>query len=365
MGSSPVSYRLKRFSSSADPDFAAALLLYVRGIAGPIRTDSNQITFWLDTPAKGFRGLFYAFGFYVNEQLVAFAEACYFTHTELLIFDYIVIEESYRRNNIFFEFADQLRQYFESAHPNYRYVVAEVGYGPGEQFPSRNSQLITRLLKLQGFRIAKAPYFQPRLVLADAETEMRADLLLFTDDPVDRIQRDTYVRIVRTIYFDYYLPWMQATTDTGVAYRRHLDELLARVEAGLSRSHAIQLNGHNVVLQLPRGKSTPSLHRAISFPLQALCIIVILTAALLVLKSLFHLSDSSFTFVYFLALLSFMATAGVVSKDARVMFGQLAVLFKYVFYRREDNSKPSAIGKAKRGKRGLASPQTPPDEADQ
>ncbi len=250
MHSTRTSYRLKRFESATDPDFAAAILVYVRNTAGPIRTESNQITSWLESPPSDFKGVFYVFGFYLNEQLVAFAEASYFPHEELLMFDYLVIEESVRRNNIFFEFTDHLRQYFEVAHPEYRYVVAEVGYGPGEQFPSRTSQLIARLLKLQGFRVLKASYFQPRLVWNDAETEMGADLLVFTDEPTGRTQRETYLRIVRAIYFDYYLPWMDTHTRYGPAYKKHLDELFERVERGLGRKTVIELNGHNVVLSV-------------------------------------------------------------------------------------------------------------------
>ncbi len=360
-----TSYRLKRFESATDPDFAAAILVYVRNTAGSIRTESNQITSWLEAPPSGFKGVFYVFGFYLNEQLVAFAEASYFSHAELLMFDYLVIEESVRRNNIFFEFTDHLRQYFEIAHPEYRYVVAEVGYGPGEQFPSRTSQLIARLLKLQGFRVVKAPYFQPRLVWSDAETEMRADLLIFTDEPVDRIQRETYLRIVKAIYFDYYLPWMDTHTLHGPVYKKYLEQLFERIDRNTGRNRIIELNGHNVVLQPAGAKTSPRTARMIRFPIQALAVVVVLSTAMLILRHSFSLSDTSLAFVFCLAMLSYMATAGVVSKEARDMFERLASHLKEVFYRTGGGLKPSVKAKAVPGKRHRALPQKLPVQDDE
>ena len=72
---------------------------------------------------------------------MGYAEAAYFPTERLLIFDYLVIDEIYRRNNVFFEFVDHLKRFFEDAHPNYRYAVVEVGYGVGQKHPSQESCL--------------------------------------------------------------------------------------------------------------------------------------------------------------------------------------------------------------------------------
>lgn len=211
MSSIRSSYRLKRFLSTTDTDFAAALMLYVRNTPHAIRTNSNEISSWLDHPPSTFGGTFYVFGFYRDRKLIGYSEASYFPAEELLVFDYIAIDEGKRGNHVFFEFVDHLRRYLEGLHPEYRYAIAEVAHGFGDQQPSQDSRLLTRLLKLQGFRVIRAPYFQPRLAVNDVESEMPADLLILSTSSSDRIQVDTYLRIVRTVYFEYYLPWYTGT----------------------------------------------------------------------------------------------------------------------------------------------------------
>ena len=81
--SSGSSYRLKRFQSSRDPEFAAALMVYVRNTQPQIRTETNEITYWLDHFAARFGNDFYVFGFYLDEEVVGFAEAAYFREEQL------------------------------------------------------------------------------------------------------------------------------------------------------------------------------------------------------------------------------------------------------------------------------------------
>ena len=60
---------------------------------------------------------------------------------------------------------------------------------------------MTRLFKMQGFRVIRAPYRQPRLVLEDAESEMCADLLIYSTNSLERLRTDTYLSIVHAIYY--------------------------------------------------------------------------------------------------------------------------------------------------------------------
>jgi hypothetical protein len=336
---------LKRFLTSTDPGFADALLLYVRNTAPAIRTDTNEITFWLDNCPKSFAGQFYVFGFYLGRQLVGYAEAAYFPGEFLFALDYVVIDEAFRRNNIFFEFVDHLRRFLERTHPEYRYAVAEVTYGPGEEHPSSSSQLLSRLLKIQGFRVVRAPYYQPRLTRNDAESEMAADLLLLSQDSLERLQKETYLSIVRTLYYSYYLPWSDIVPGASKEYRRHLDRLFSRINLELGKKRIVLLNGHSVTLHAPSTELGVNPHRrTIAFSAQALGVIVAVTASMVVLRATFSLSNNSFVTVYALALFSFMAVAAVVSKEARAVFLDLIGLTKFLSGKRASNSMPTVIG---------------------
>jgi len=345
------SYRLKRFASSDDPAFAEALLLYVRNTPAAERTESNEIAFWLEQFGKGHDCVFYVFGFYRDEQLVGFAEVSYFSAEHLLVFDYLVLDAEQRRNNVFYEFVDHLRRYLEGAHPEYRYAVAEVCYGPNEQNPWPQARLIVRLLKLQGFHVVHAPYFQPRLLLDDPESEMRADLLIYSATGMEKLRVETYLTIVRAIYFKYYLPWNCGILEDAKAYERHLKEVYAKIEMSLKEKQTIVVNGHKLLLDSPEKKPQMRMHRVLAFTTQSLTVIVLLTVAMLGLRKAFRLSDSSFASVYVLAVCSFIALAGIVSKQARTIFSEVLAFAKHIWPKRAPTMDNKRVNSGAAGRR--------------
>lgn len=327
----PVSsYRLKQFQSARDPELAAALLLYVRNTSPPIRTDSNEIAYWLENFATSFGDEFYVFGFFRDNELVGYAQGAYFHAERLLVLDYLVIEEAQRKNNVFFEFVDHLKRFLETAHPEYRYAIVEVCYGPGQKYPSQESCLLTRLLKIQGFRVIRAKYYQPRLMLDDPESEMRADLLVYSTSDLESIHSETYLSIVHTIYYKYYLPWQSITKDSPDEYKKHLDLLYSGIKSDIGKKTSIVVNGHKAILSAPERKPAMTFHPVTVFSLQALGVIVLLAAVMVGLKFAFNLSDGSLVLIFSLALASFLAVASILSKNARAVFAQLVMLAKHI-----------------------------------
>jgi hypothetical protein len=361
MATSGASYKFKHFQSSRDPDFASALLVYVRNTSAAIRTDTNEIAYWLDRFTEQFGHPFYVFGFYRDDELIGFAEGAYFADERLVVLDYLVIDEANRQNNVFFEFVDQLKRFLEAAHLEYRYAVVEACYGPGLEYPSPETCLLTRLLKLQGFRVIRAPYYQPRLLLDDAESGMQGDLLIYSTTNLDRIHTETYLTIVRCIYYKYYLPWQSITKDPQEAYKKHLDSLYTKIQTELGKKREILVNGHKKILAPPARRPVMTLHKVTSFAIQALIVVILLTAAMLGLKFTFHLSNGSFAAIYGLAVASFIALAGIVSKNARAVFAELASLAKHVLRKGgttiplpsgDETDLPTAMRKTGRRKTG-------------
>jgi hypothetical protein len=345
MASSTSSYSLKRFQNSRDPDFASALLIYVRNTPANIRTDSNEIVYWIDNFSAKFKDDFYVFGFYRNHQLVGYAQAVYFREEQLIVLDYIAIDEAYRGNNVFYEFVDHIRRYLEDAHPEYRYGVTEVIYGYGQQYPSQASRLTIRLLKLQGFKVIRAPYYQPRLTLGDAESETQGDLLIYSTSSLDRIRTETYLSIIHTIYYKHYLRWKNVIPDPKHNYKKHLDGLYSKIKSAVGKKQIILVNGHKAVLPTPRRKPVMTIHRIVNFSMQALLVIILLTTAMLGLKAAFNLSNTSFAVIFVLAISSFMAVAGIVSKEARMIFAEFVSLAKFFSRKKISELKPTELDK--------------------
>ena len=325
------SYKLKLFDNAHDPQFAEALLLYVRNTSPPERTETNEIAFWLEKSRQNQDWRFYVFGFYRDDLLVGFAEAGYFPEERLLVFDYLVLDAEQRRNNVFYEFVDHVKRYLEGVHPEYRYTVAEVAYGPNEEYPSPHACLMTRLLKLQGFRLVHALYLQPRLLLNDPESEMRANLLIYSTGDIETLRVETYLSIVRTIYFKYYLPWNCGIGEAAQAYEEHLKELYTRIAESLSGKHTIPVNGHKLVFNAAQRPTEQRLHRVVRFTIQALVAVVLLTVVLLSLRYAFKLTDASFALIYALAVCSFLAMAAIVSKEARLVLSELLTFVRHLW----------------------------------
>jgi hypothetical protein len=343
MSSSTSSYRLKRFLTSKDPDFASALLIYVRYTPPSIRSDSREIAYWLDHFANSFGDYLYIFGFYRNKQLVAYAHATYFPKEYLYFIDYVTIDERYRGGeNVFFELVAHMRQYLENAHPDYRYGVTEVMNEPGQDHPSPAKKILIRLLKIIGFRVIHAPYFQPRLMLNDSESELLGSLLIYSPSALDRIRSETYLSILRTLYYEHYLRWQSIEPSTKKIYKKHLDALYSKIEANIRDKTTLVVDGYHEIIP-PLRPPVATQNRILSFSLQALSIIVLLTVTMLFLRWLFNLSNTSFASIYGLAISSFVAVAAIVSKEARVMFGEFASLAKYFFGRRGVDSRPTEL----------------------
>jgi hypothetical protein len=329
-----VSYQLRRFETSADPDFANALALYVRLTPPNSRTETAEISHWVDHFKSTFGNDFYVFGFYLNGQLVGFAEAAYFSAARLIVLDYLVIDEFHRKHNVFFEFVDHLRRFLESSHAEYRYAIAEVCYDGGSEAPTRDAVLRSRLLRLQGFRRVRALYIQPRLLIGSVETGPRADLLLFAPAPIETIPTETYLQLVRAIYYDYYLAWKTVLPNELIDYRRHLDETYAKVVKSTRTQQAIRVNGHSMNAPSER----PSVHRVVSFVGQAVAVILLMLAGLLGLKSLFHLSDRAVLVLASTTVVSFIALAGIVSRNARSVFREVLGVVRAAIRKNDPNA---------------------------
>jgi hypothetical protein len=354
MLSSSSSYRLKRFANSRDPDFAAALLIYVRYTPPSIRSDSREITYWIDNDKLN--DTFYVFGFYRNRQLVGYAQSAYFPSEYLYFIEYLTIDENQRRNNVFFEMVEQIKDFLENAHPDYRYGVTEVMNEPGQDQPSDAKKLLTRLLKFIGFRVIHAPYFQPRLMMNDSESELSGALLIYCPTPLESIRSETYLSILRTVYYENYLRWKGENSSVKAIYKKHLDTLYLKVESEVRKTPTLIVNGYREILSASERPPIITMHRIVSFSAQGLFIVLLLTATMLSLKWVFGLSNASFAAIYCLAISSFLALAGIVSKEARAMFQEVASLAKYFFGRRRNNSVPTELDPVK------SLPSNPNDE---
>lgn len=346
-------YRLLRFTSPDDRGYAEALRVYLRNIPPTLRTDSNEIGYWLQHFADDCDDRFYVFGFLIDGASVGFAEVAYFARWETFVVDYLIIDPRHRGNNTFYEFIAQLTANLEQEHPEYRYVLAEVSRMADGKSNEEN-EVVVRLLKMQGFKVVQAPYIQPRLGIKHAEAEMRADLLILCREDISSLRRELYLDIVRMLYFDYYDRWYSIRTGEADEYHRYLTRLYERM-ANAVPGDAVAVNGHRTVLQPAASTEDPMHKTLIDFTAKMLLVLVFFTAALLFLKKTFALTDTSFAAIYVLALLSLFAIMGVLSTQARNIFYRMLAFVRELIPLLQKKTKLHAKSRSPRTRRSTPS----------
>jgi hypothetical protein len=322
------SYMLRQFKSSRDSDFVNALHMYARSVHPGLKTNTNEITFWIDNYSRRFPDKFYVVGFYSGQRLVGYAEFLYIIEQKLMVFDYLVIDKLFRKNNVFFEFVDHLKHFIETEGLDLNYVVAEVGYLTRTKEPSDYTQLLVRLLKFEGGGVVKAPYYQPKLGLYNHESEMAAALVVFAYDRIEEISRETYLSIVESVYFKYYSRWYSIYEDTAADYVAHLHALFSRIEMETKNMKQIKLNGFKSTFQETPSSETVSETRILWFAVRSLFVVVFLAFLLMKLREVYSLSLFALLLIYLLALLSFFSLMALYSKTALIVFKRLLALFK-------------------------------------
>jgi len=238
-------YELKRFKQSDDKDFTKALTLYSANIEPRLRTDTREIIYWVDNYAKKFLDKFFVFGFYLNNEIIGFAELAYFIEEKLIFVDYIVIDKNYRRNNTFYEFVEQIKEYLTNVEIVFDFVIAEVG-GFDEKEPAVTTRSLIRLLKMSGFGVIKNNYWHPRLGKNNYESELLSILMLYTSNDLKTLKKDTYLLLLNTIYYKHYKRWYDIflSESEQIEYTKNLLELISKTEYELRKKDIIEINGY-------------------------------------------------------------------------------------------------------------------------
>ncbi|QXV63718.1 hypothetical protein INP83_11420 [Mucilaginibacter sp. 21P] len=238
-------YELKRFKNSRHPDLLNALKLYVDYTEPALRTDTKEIMHCLDHWNQDFDDKFYVVGLFLNDKLIGFCEFAYFQVEKLIIVDYLVIHESYRRNNTFYQFIDELRNLISKLRLEFNYIVAEVACYQENLEPPESSKLLIRLLKMSHFGVIKCNYYVPRVGIHDFESEMRSILMVYSANESNQIRKETFFQIVNAIYFKYYQRWHNLFVDDQekAKYTVELKALIEKMEKQLIRKKTIEING--------------------------------------------------------------------------------------------------------------------------
>jgi len=245
-------YDLKRYRTSKSPDLIKALKLYSENIEPSYRTDANEILFWIDNFEKRFGDLFIVCGLYLNDALIGYGQLAYFKEEKFVEVDYLVIDKNYRKNNAFYEFVDKIGDLLSEENIIFDYIICEVGCYFENREPTEASKTLIRLLKMSHFGVIKCSYYVPRLGKSNHESEMRAILMIYSNDDIKQIKKETYLMVINTLFYKYYQRWYADffTEAERTEYKIDLDGLSEAIQKELSNKKVIDINGYHNLLPL-------------------------------------------------------------------------------------------------------------------
>lgn len=247
MGYNSKTYRTKLFTSSKDEDYIEALTIYSDYTPLSVKTDTSDITYWLDRYKEKFiEDKFFVFGLYEDESIIGFSQLVYFKHTKLIMIDYMAIDEKRRANSAFYSFTDLIRHELKDLRLDINFIVTEIEYDKSKKKPTENGTIMIRLLKQSGFGVLKAEYFQPKLGFNNTESAPCAVLMIDVRNTNDFISKESYLKIIHTIYFNHYLRWYTPILkkEELSRYKKELNELYEKIENQLANKSKIDINGY-------------------------------------------------------------------------------------------------------------------------
>jgi hypothetical protein len=335
-----VKYELKRFSKSNDRRYLKCIDIYMNNTAPALRTEPNQISYWLERLSKSeerSKREFFIFGLYLNNIEIGYAQIMYLKDKNIIIIDYMAIEKEYRKLGAFYQFVDLLYKYINTYMIGYDYIVTEVGYLSNGKEPSKESQILIRLLKSREMGVVKALYYQAQLFPHNKENPhnkesyMQAQLLMYSTNMPTEINKGAYLFIVETILYDHYMYWYEPFLESNdkALFEKNLKEILEKVKS--NTSSLIEINSYindftNNAVQA--GKEKPSFFINIGI---LLIFIILIVSSFIIIHVLSLLSIYVLLIIYLFSTILILLLTSIYIPEANKSLKTAIDLFKRFF----------------------------------
>ncbi len=233
-------YSIKRFTHEND-DYLNALKIYNDTIPFEIRTDTNEITYWLNNKSNSFD--MNVFGLYLNNELIGFALNTYIPRTKIVNADYLTVLEPFRINTLILNYLGLIHNFYKENGYDVSFFVMEISNKNQGRSINKESMSSIKILCLEDYVKADILYIEPQLGLNNSESEFEAFLYLKSIDTPNIINTTTYLEIVKSIYYDYYLEWYRPMLNYNELeiYKTKLNNLYTKITEHTKTKNNIML----------------------------------------------------------------------------------------------------------------------------
>lgn len=238
-----ATYSVRRFTSSMDQEFIKALKIYNDTVSTETKTDTREITHFIDDSNERLREMYF-FGLYYNSKIVGYFQCGYLKQTKTLIIDYIILGNEYNHNSIFYPLFSLVQQYFSDNLVDIDYYVMEISIRSLEENVDKESYYSRRWLTSEDFRIINIPYPQPLLGTSNYESNFDLRLMIKSSHTISNIKVSTFTAIVNDIYTNHYIDWYNEfmNQEEISEYKEHIAEQFEKIEENIKDKQVIDLN---------------------------------------------------------------------------------------------------------------------------
>lgn len=240
------SYCLRRFASSRDPEYAAALAIYISTVTPDIRTSSNQITYWLDRSYAEFGDEFCVCEFIEDGRVIGFAEFAYFRSAAVLALDYLSLHTQHQSQSQYLQFTRMVREWIDAQPFEFDFAVTEIPF-ESSGTPGERTQLEAELYRQMGFGVVHCEFGQAPLGLDNPQSDMPAHLLVMGRRGLSAIRAETVLHLIETVYYQHYLRWYTPFLSDTAPYKAKLDRKFATLQRALSGIEDVPVNGSKML----------------------------------------------------------------------------------------------------------------------
>lgn len=185
--------------------YSKAINIYNTTTPIDIKTNSNQIAYWLKNQCDKFK--IYNFALNINGQTVGYAMTAYLTSTKIMVYDYIAINNNNRNNTVFLTFFSLIKMFFKDKKIDIDYYIVEISNKNNGKEIDKESLLFLKFLCLEDFSKINIEYDSLPLGFENKESAFKAYLYIKPTNDRQSINSESFISMVRSLYEDYYLSW--------------------------------------------------------------------------------------------------------------------------------------------------------------
>ena len=227
-------FSIQRALKPTDSEYITALKIYNETTPVEIKTNSNELTYWMQRidPDLPFETMLFVL--YLDDAVIGLAMASYLRKTKVAVIEYLAVYNQYRMNAVFFPFINLLQSYLCSNGFDVSYYVNEISNKDRGVDIDKESRLFKKLVCLEGFGKVDAPYITLPLGLTNFESSFDAFLYVKSNDDIHSISLETYMDIIRCLYYDYYYIWYSVflSDDELLLYKNKVDSCFETIVKG-------------------------------------------------------------------------------------------------------------------------------------